>query len=89
MEIRENKVRVATPRFILAAVLVCDVDDPGFAVDQDEMQAWADSHAELLDAEPYDNICRVVASQFPRVVTVEVTDPETGSGVIIHPWTGA
>lgn len=89
MEIRENKVRVVQPRFVLDATLVCDAGDPGFAVDQEAMTQWANEHAEVLDAEPYDNICRIAATQFPRVVTVEVTDPETGCGVIIHPWTGA
>lgn len=89
MEIRENKVRVEQPRFVLEAILVCDVDDPGFAVDQQAVSQWANEHAEVLNSEPYDNICRIAAAQFPRVVTVEVTDPETGSGVIIHPWTGA
>lgn len=89
MEIRENKVRVVQPRFVLEAILVCDVADPGFAVDQEAMTQWANDHAEVLEAEPYDNICRIAAAQFPRLVTVEVTDPETGCGVIIHPWTGA
>lgn len=89
MEIRENRVKVTQPRFVLDAVLVCDVDDPGFETDREAIQQWADDHAEVLNAEPYDHVCRIVATQFPRVVTVEVTDPETGSGVIIHPWTGA
>jgi hypothetical protein len=89
MEIRENRVRVDQPRFRLEAVLICDTGDPGFETDREAIQTWADDHAEILNAEPYDNICRIVATQFPRVVTVEVTDPETGSGVIIHPWTGA
>lgn len=89
MEIRENRVRVAQPRFNLDAVLICDADDPGFETDRESIQQWADDHAEVLNAEPYDNICRIIATQFPRVVTVEVTDPESGCGVIIHPWTGA
>lgn len=89
MEIRENRVRIVQPRFRLDAVLVCEDSDPGFAVDREAMQRWADDHAELLNAEPYDSICRIVASAFPRVVTVEVTDAEDGSGVIIHPWSGA
>jgi hypothetical protein len=89
MEIRENTVRVEQPRFVLKAVLVCEDDDPGFAVDQDAITQWANEHATVLSVEPYDNICRIMATQFPRVVTVEVTDPETGAGVIIHPWTGA
>lgn len=89
MEIRENRVRVSQPRFVLDAVLICEGDDPGFDTDRESFQQWADDHAEVLNDEPYDNICRIVATQFPRVVTVEVTDPETGCGVIIHPWTGA
>lgn len=89
MEIRENKVRVDQPRFRLEAVLVSEGDDPGFVTDHETIQRWADDHAEILNAEAYDNICRIVAAQFPRVITVEVTDPETGCGVIIHPWTGA
>ena len=89
MEIRENKVRVTQPRFVMDLVLVCDRDDPGFATDQQAIQEWADQHAEVLNSEPYDHVCRIAAMQFPRVVTVEVTDPDTGSGVIIHPWTGA
>ena len=89
MEIRENRVRIQQPKFRLDAVLVCDVDDPGFETDRATMQKWADDHAEILNAEPYDHICRIVATQFPRVVTVEVTDTDSGSGVIIHPWTGA
>lgn len=89
MEIRENRVRVDQPRFRLEAVLICDKGDPGFETDREAIQTWADQHAEILNAEPYDHVCRIVAMQFPRVVTVEVTDPETGSGVIIHPWTGA
>ena len=89
MEIRENKVRVIQPRFVMDAVLVCEGDDPGFAADHATIQRWADDHAELLNAEPYDSICRIVATEFPRVITVEVTDSETGCGVIVHPWTGA
>lgn len=89
MEIRENRVIVRQPRFTMNAVLVCEEDHPGFVTDQETMQKWADDHAEVLAAEPYDHICRIAAMQFPRVVTVEVTDNETGSGVIIHPWTGA
>lgn len=89
MELRENKVRVVQPRFVMDAVLVCEEGDPGFARDHAAMQTWADAHAELLNAEPYDRICRIVATEFPRVVTVEVTDTETGCGVIVHPWTGA
>ena len=89
MEVRENRVRVTQPRFIMDAVLICDVDDPGFMHDQEVMQKWADDHAEVLNAEPYDHICRIAAMQFPRLITVEVSDPETGAGVIIHPWTGA
>jgi hypothetical protein len=89
MEIRENRVRVEQPRFVMQAALVCEEGDPGFAVDQDVITQWANDHAEVLNAEPYDSICRITATQFPRVVTVEVTDPETGAGVIIHPWTGA
>lgn len=89
MEIRENRVRVVQPRFVLDAILACDVDDPGFEVDHAAMQQWADDHAEILNAEPYDRVCTIVATQFPRVVTIEVTDSETGCGVIVHPWTGA
>lgn len=89
MEIRENKVRVVQPRFVIDAVLVCDVDDPGFETDRASLTQWADEHAEILNAESYDRICHIVATQFPRVVTVEVTDSETGCGVIVHPWTGA
>jgi hypothetical protein len=89
MEIRENRVRVDQRKFRLDAVLVCDVGDPGFETDRTDIQKWADDHAEILNAEPYDHICRIVATQFPRVVTVEVTDHETGCGIIIHPWTGA
>jgi len=89
MEIRENRVRVEQPRFVMKAALVCEEGDPGFAVDQDVITKWALDHAEVLNAEPYDSICRITATQFPRVVTVEVTDPETGAGVIIHPLTGA
>ena len=89
MEIRENKVRVVQPRFVMDAVLVCEGDDPGFAADHAAIQRWADDHAEILNAEPYDSVCRIVATQFPRVITVEVTDSETGCGVIVHPWTGA
>lgn len=89
MEIRENRVRVQQPKFHLDAILVCEGEDPGFETDRAAIQKWADDHAEILNAEPYDHICRIVATQFPRVVTVEVTDPDTGCGVIIHPWTGA
>jgi hypothetical protein len=89
MEIRENKIRVIQPRFVMEAVLVCEGDAPGFAADQETVQRWADDHAEILNAEPYDHICRIAAMQFPRLVTVEVSDPETGAGVIVHPWTGA
>ena len=89
MEIRENKVRVVQPRFVIDAVLVCEGDDPGFETDRAALTQWADEHAEILAAEPYDRICTIVATAFPRVVTVEVTDSETGSGVIVHPWTGA
>ena len=89
MEIRENRVKVTQPKFLLDAVLVCDKGDPGFETDRAAIQKWADDHSDILNAEPYDHICRIVATQFPRVVTVEVTDPETGSGVIVHPWTGA
>lgn len=89
MDIRENKVRVVQPRFVMDAVLTCEGADPGFALDHATMQKWADDHAEILNAEPYDRICRIVATQFPRVITVEVTDCETGCGVIVHPWTGA
>jgi hypothetical protein len=89
MVIRENRVRVDQPKFRLDAVLACDVDDPGFETDHAAIQKWADDHAEILNAEPYDHICRIVATQFPRVVTVEVSDPETGCGVVVHPWTGA
>jgi hypothetical protein len=53
------------------------------------MQQWADDHAEILNDAPYDRICTIVATEFPRVVTIEVTDAETGCGVIVHPWTGA
>lgn len=89
MEIRENRVRVVQPKFIIEAVLVCDVGDPGFETDRAALSQWADEHAELLAAEPYDRICTIVATEFPRVVTVEVTDSESGCGVIVHPWTGA
>jgi len=89
MEIRENRVVVRQPRFTMEAILACDEGHPGFATDQESMQRWADDHAEVLNAEPYDHICRIAAMQFPRVMTVEVRDPETGAGVIIHPWTGA
>lgn len=89
MEIRENRVKVTQPKFLLDAVLVCDTGDPGFETDRAAIQKWADDHSDILNAEPYDHICHIVATQFPRVVTVEVTDPETGSGVIVHPWTGA
>lgn len=89
MDIRENRVRVVQPRFILDAVLACEGDDPGFEVDRAAMQQWADAHAEILNEAPYDRICTIVATEFPRVVTVEVTDAETGCGVIVHPWTGA
>jgi hypothetical protein len=89
MEIRENKVRVVQPRFVLDAVLVCEGDDPGLEVDRAAMQQWADDHAEILNDAPYDRICTIVATEFPRVVTIEVTDAETGCGVIVHPWTGA
>jgi hypothetical protein len=88
MEIRENRVIVRQPRFILDAVLICEGSDPGFAADHAAMQTWADDHAELLNSQSYDAICRIVSTEFPRVVTVEVTDPESGCGVIIHPWTG-
>lgn len=89
MEIRENRVRVQQPKFCMDAILICEGEDPGFETDLAQIQKWADDHAEILNAEPYDHICRIVATQFPRVVTVEVTDPDSGSGVIIHPWTGA
>ena len=89
MDIRENKVRITQPRFVLEAVLACEQGDPGFLTDQEQITAWADAHSDLLNAEPYDRICRIVATQFPRVVTVEVADPETGCGVVVHPWNGA
>jgi len=89
MEIRENRVRVDQPRFRLEAILVCDVGDPGFETDHAAIKQWSDDHAEILNAAPYDRICQIVATEFPRVVTIEVTDPWTGCGVIVHPWTGA
>lgn len=89
MEIRENRVRIIQPRFVIDAILVCDVDDPGFETDREAMSTWADEHAQLLASEPYDRICTIVATHFPRVVTVEVTDSDSGCGVIVHPWTGA
>jgi hypothetical protein len=89
MEIREHKVVVTQPRFNMNVILTCDGECPGFAVDRDIITEWVNNHAEILNAEPYDHICRITAMQFPRVITVEVCDPEDGSGVVIHPWTGA
>lgn len=89
MELRENRVRVVQPRFVIDAVLACEENDPGFETDRAAIAQWADEHAELLAAEPYDRICTIVSTTFPRVVTVEVTDVETGCGVIVHPWTGS
>jgi hypothetical protein len=51
MEIRENRVIVKQPRFILDAVLICEGSDPGFAADHAAMQTWADDHAELLNSQ--------------------------------------
>ena len=89
MDIRENKVRVINPRFVMDVVLTCEGDDPGFESYRVAIQSWADDHAELLESEPYDHICVIAATAFPRVITIEVCDPDTMSGVVVHPWPGS
>lgn len=85
MTIRENMVAVNTPRFSLRAWIDCGEGDPGFARDHAALQTYCDEHAELLSRMPFDDICDLIAKEFPRASAVEVLDAETRCGVLLYP----
>jgi hypothetical protein len=78
-------VAVNTPRFSMRVWINCGDEDPGFACDHAALQMFADSHGELLSKMPFDDICDLVAREFPRAAAVEVLDAETRCGVLLYP----
>lgn len=85
MAVRENMVLIRNPRFVMRVWITCGESDPGFACDHASVQAWSDEHAELLAQMPYDDVCSLVTSTFPRTAAVEVIDHETRCGVLLYP----
>ena len=85
MVVRENMVQVVLPRFVMRVWVNCGDEDPGFACDHAALQTWSDEHAEVLNGLAYDEVCNLVAQQFPRTAAVEVLDPETRCGVLLYP----
>jgi hypothetical protein len=85
MQITENMVHVAGQRWDMRVWLNRGDEDPGFACDHAAIQTYCDGHAELLDQMPYDDICRLIATEFPRTSAVEVLDTETRCGVLLYP----
>jgi len=83
--VRENMVMIRNPRFDMRLWMNCGDDDPGFARDHAAVQMWADEHAEVLAEMPYDDICNLVSTTFPRTAAVEVLDPDTKCGVLLYP----
>lgn len=85
MEVRENLISVSTPRFLLRVWMNAGPDDPGFARDHAAILTYTDVHAELLERMPYDDVCDLIASEFPRAAAIEVLDPDTRCGVLLYP----
>lgn len=85
MEVRENLISVDTPRFSLRVWMHADDEAPGFARDHAAILTFTDVHAELLERMAFDDVCDLIAREFPRTAAVEVLDQETRCGVLLYP----
>lgn len=85
MTIEENMVFVAGRRFDMRVWMNRGAEDPGFAADHAALQTFYDAHAEVIEGLPFDDVCAMVAAEFPRTAAVEVLDKETRCGVLLYP----
>lgn len=78
-----NHVVVRLPRLRMEVTL--SGEEATYQQDHAAIQIWASNHAEVLGESSFIEVGRITATQFPRVVHLTVTDPESGCGVEVHP----
>jgi hypothetical protein len=83
MDMIFNTVIVRLP--FVRMEIVLDRGKETYQQDHAAIQMWAANHIEILEEHDFAGIGRIAATQFPRVMTVTVTDPESGCGVVVHP----
>jgi hypothetical protein len=84
MDAWQNVVMVETPRFTLSVALNAGDGAPGFARDHAALLTFCDVHAEILSRMAFDDVCDLIAREFPRASSIEVLDNDTRCGVMLH-----
>ena len=82
MDLIYNHVVVRMPRWRMAITLD---DGDTYQRDHAAIQVWASNHKEVLDEQDMAGVARITATQFPRVIKVQITDAESGCGYELHP----
>lgn len=77
-----NHIVVRMPRWRMDVLL-----DGGETYQRDHaaIQMWAAEHIEILDEHDLAGVARIAATQFPRIVRVQITDAESGCGYELLP----
>ena len=82
MDLLQNYVVVRLPRWRMGVTLD---NAETYQRDHAAIQVWAANHKEVLDEHDMAAVARITATQFPRIVRIQITDEESGCGYELLP----